>query len=125
MPAIVLRWMIWGIGEVLLTLVLATIAPVFINSSWAWIGFLLWLGIILLWIGSVLYVINVVGEAWAVRRLIVRHFPQYHDRSWCDFVGLSLTQVRRTVAAWYELHQDRDFQAIGLSPLEFIKGDSV
>jgi len=124
MPAILLRWMIWGIGEVLLTLFLATIAPGLINSSWVWLGFLLWLGIILWWIGSVVYIINVVSEALAVRRLILRHFPQYYDRSWCAFVGLSVTQVRRTLATWYELHEDRDFQTIGLSPLEFIKGDN-
>lgn len=84
MPAILLRWMIWGIGEVLLTLFLATIAPGLINSSWVWLGFLLWLGIILWWIGSVVYIINVVSEALAVRRLILRHFPQYYDRSWCQ-----------------------------------------
>ncbi|MFZ9736772.1 MAG: hypothetical protein ACO3EZ_02060 [Prochlorotrichaceae cyanobacterium] len=120
MPGLLRRWIAWGIGEILLTLCLAAIAPIFINSAYPWIGFLLWLLILLLWFTSACAVLSVVYTAYRVQQFFLRHFPEERDRSLFDFIGLSLPQVRQGVADWQFLQTDEDFKAIDISPLEFI-----
>lgn len=123
MPALLSRWILMGFAEVVLTLILASIAPVFINSAHPWIGLLIWLVIVGAWLFSILHVAIVLLEAVRVRRFFLRHFPEERDRSLFAFTGLSLVRVRRSVADWQDLVTDPDFQSIGLSPLEFIKSD--
>lgn len=117
------RWILIGFAEVALTLILASIAPIFINSTYPWVGWLIWLGIIGGWLGSILHIAIVLTEAARVRRFFLRHFPQESDRSLFAFTGLSLPRVQRSIADWQDLITDPDFQDIGLSPLDFIKSD--
>ncbi|MEY2975992.1 MAG: hypothetical protein RLZZ435_129 [Cyanobacteriota bacterium] len=120
MPGLLIRWIVWGMVELILTLSLAAIAPTFINSAYPWIGFLLWLIILVLWFSSVLHVVTILHTAHRVQRFFLRHFPEESDRSLFDFTGLSVAQVRQRVADWQFLQADEDFRAIELSPLEFI-----
>jgi uncharacterized membrane protein len=123
LPPLLLRWILVGLAELVLTLVLASIAPVFINSAYPWLGFLIWLGILIGWIFSILSVAIVLAEAARVRRLVLRHFPEENDRSLFAFTGLTLPKVKRRIAEWQDLVEDEEFREIGLSPWEFIKAN--
>jgi hypothetical protein len=123
MPPLLLRWILIGLAELVLTLGLASIAPVFINSAYPWLGFLIWVGIIGAWFFSMFQVAIVLWEAARVRRLFLRHFPEERDRSVFAFTGLSLPKVKRSIAEWQYLIQDQEFQEVGLSPLDFIKAE--
>ena len=123
LPPLLLRWILVGLAELVLTLVLASIAPVFINSAYPWLGFLIWLGILIGWIFSILSVAIVLAEAARGRRLVLRHFPEENDRSLFAFTGLTLPKVKRRIAEWQDLVEDEEFREIGLSPWEFIKAN--
>jgi len=121
MPPLLWRWIQIGLVELALTLILASIAPVFINSAHPWLGFLIWLGIVVAWIYSIVSVAIVLWEAARVRRLFWHHFPEENDRSLFAFTGLSLSRVQRSISEWQYLVKDEEFREMGLSPLTFIK----
>jgi len=123
MPPLLWRWIQIGLVELVLTLVLASIAPVFINSAYPWFGFLIWLGIIVAWIYSICSVAIVLWKAARVRRLFLRHFPEENDRSVFAFTGLSVTTAQRSISEWQYLVKDEEFREMGLSPLAFIKAE--
>jgi threonine/homoserine/homoserine lactone efflux protein len=116
------RWILMGIAEVLLALVLAAIAPIFINSNNPLLGFLIWLFIMVLLLGSVCYAIVQVFAAHRARHLFVRQFPHYRYLSTIDFLGLSPHQVAQGLETLNLIQTDPDYQDLHLSPFDFLRG---
>lgn len=119
---IIRAWIGIGIAEGVLILVLAAIAPAFINSHVPILGFLIWIVIVGLLGYSLLHVIRRLRDATHSRRLFIRQFPDYSDLSVIHFLEYSSTRVQTTLEIWQTVHQEPEFQSLEMSPLEFLKG---
>ncbi len=116
------HWLIIGIAEVLLSLVLIATAPRYLNSDKPQIGFLMWAFVPVLLGGSTVYVMLRLSEAKKSRRLFVRRFPEYAALTPADFLTVSSTQVSEALEALELLQSDPDFQTLSISPLDFLRG---
>lgn len=116
------KWIILGVLEGLLSLVLISVAPIFLNSDRPWIGFLIWLGVIGLLVSSVLYVIYRLIDAHRARKLFVSSFPEYHYLGTLDFLGFSHAHVAKNLNTFLAAQADPDFQSLQISPLDLLRG---
>ena len=106
----------------MLLMVLAAIAPTFINSPFPIIGFFIWIVIVGLIGGSTVYVLWRFRDAYIARHLFVLSFPDYDYLGVFSFLDCSSTRVRKTIALWQEIHSEPEFQSLNMSPLEFLVG---
>lgn len=111
-----------GFVEVLLSLILIATAPRYLNSDKPQIGFLIWAFVPVLLGGSTVYVTLRLSEAKKSRRLFVSQFPEYAALTSVDFLTVSPTQVSEALEALALLQADPDFQALSISPLDFLRG---
>lgn len=111
-----------GMAEGLLILMLAAIAPTFINSSLPIIGFLIWGAIFCLIGGSISYVLWRVWDAYSARTLFIKAFPTYRSLGLVYFLEYSCHRVQKTIHHWHIIHAEPEFQSLKMSPLEFLSG---
>ena len=115
-------WVWMGIAEGVLILVLAAIAPIFINSTFPILGFFIWIIIMGLISGSVGYILWRLRDASLARTLFIRVFPDYGYLGILAFLDCSSTRVKKTIELWQDIHHEPEFQALNMSPLEFLVG---
>ncbi|MCS6813719.1 MAG: hypothetical protein NZ772_09155 [Cyanobacteria bacterium] len=118
---VVKRWIVIATVEILMSLVLIAIAPVFLNSNYPLIGFLLWLLVFCLLIGSILYVITQVVDAFKARQILVARFPDYGYLGVFDFLELPSTQVAEHLDMLAIMREDPDLQLHNESPIEVLR----
>lgn len=116
------RWIAIGIAEVSLSLVLMAIAPRFLNSNRPAIGFLIWLAVPVLLGSSGLYVAAQWSRANHAHRLFVSRFPHYADLAVTEFLDCSVAQVAAAIEQFEALQDDPDFEYLGISPLDLLRG---
>ncbi len=116
------QWIAIGIAEVTLSLVLMAIAPRFLNSNRPAIGFLIWLTVPVLLGSSGLYVAAQWGHARNAHRLFVGRFPHYADLAVAEFLDCSVAQVTTAIEQFEALQEDPDFEYLGISPLDLLRG---
>ena len=115
-------WIGIGIAEGLLVLLLAAIAPIFINSSFPIVGLLLWAVILGLVGGSIGYVLWRLRDAAIARFLFIQVFPDYGHLGITYFLEYSSNRVQSTIDQWIIVHSEPEFQSLNMSPLEFLSG---
>ena len=115
-------WAWIGIAEGGLLLVLAAIAPTFINSTFPIIGFFIWIVIVGLIGGSMVYVLWRLRDAYIARHLFVLNFPDYDYLGILSFLDCSSARVKKNIELWQEIYAEPEFQALNMSPLEFLVG---
>jgi hypothetical protein len=121
------RWLWVGTGGVLGTLILAAIAPVFLNSAWPWVGVLLWSGILGGWVVSGARVVQQLLGAIACHRCFIRQFPEwqfpeYRNLNVLTFLGLSPEHVEERLQQYLLAAEDPDFESLEIMPLDFVRG---
>jgi len=114
------RWLILGVAELLAALVLIAVAPVFFNSNAPLIGFLIWLLVPCLLLGSVLYVIVQVIDAFKARRILVSRFPDYAYLGAIDFLELPSTVVKNHLEILEIMREDPDLR-LDSSPIDLLR----
>lgn len=114
-------WIAIGVVEILLSLFLFAIAPIFLNSNQPTIGFLIWLAVPTLLSASGLYVGLRIAEALRARHLFITRFPQYRPLGVLPFLDLSVRQVVARLELLDSLRDDPDWQALQISPLDFLR----
>lgn len=108
--------------ECLLIFMLAAIAPIFINSSFPIIGLLIWTLILGLISGSISYVIWRLWDAHSAQILFIKAFPTYDFLGLVYFLEYSSARVQKMVDLWHIMHTESEFQALNMSPIEFLSG---
>ncbi|MBD2578620.1 hypothetical protein [Oscillatoria sp. FACHB-1406] len=116
------KWLIVGAAEVLLSLVLLSVAPIFLNSNKPAIGFAIWLAVPSLLGSSGLYVGLRAADAKKARTLFLKRFPEYDAIALAEFLDISSQQVLESLEMLDVLQSDPDFQALHLTPMELLKG---
>ncbi|MBD2464868.1 hypothetical protein H6G89_28090 [Oscillatoria sp. FACHB-1407] len=116
------QWIAIGFAEVVLSLCLIAFAPRFLNSNRPAIGFLMWLAVPVMLGSSGLY----VGVKWVnaqqARHRFVTRFPQHSSLAVTDFLDFSVAQVVETIEQFEVVQNDPEFQRLGISPLDLLRG---
>jgi hypothetical protein len=119
---VIQKWLTVGVAEVLLSLILFAIAPIFLNSNKPAIGFAIWLAVPTMLGGSGLYVARRVAEARAARKLFLKRFPEYAHLGLAEFLEISPEQVIENLEMLEAIQNDPDCKTLNLSPFELLKG---
>ncbi|NEQ55598.1 MAG: hypothetical protein F6K11_36720 [Leptolyngbya sp. SIO3F4] len=96
-------------------------APQFLNSNYPFLGVLIWLvvlGLLGLSVGAVF--IHWI-EARKARRLFIKHFPEYHQLSWIDFLGTTSFKVCQDIETFSILSVEPDAYRFQLSASDLLR----
>lgn len=120
------RWLMLGLLQLVLSLILAAIAPLFFNSSVPMVGFLIWAGILGMLLGSGTYIsLQLRSAAQCRRQFLVQfgeQFPNYRSLSPLDFLGIAPAHLTERLEQYSLAAADPDFQSLEISPLAFVRG---
>lgn len=119
---LVRQWLVIGVAEVLLSLILIAVAPRYLNSDKPQVGFLMWASVPVLMGSSLLYVTRRLNDAQKSRRLFISRFPEYSALTLADFLTIPSAQVVESLETLELLQSDPDFQMLSISPLDFLRG---
>ncbi|NJL42509.1 MAG: hypothetical protein HC935_02140 [Pseudanabaena sp. SU_2_4] len=114
------KWLLIGMGEVILCLILLAIAPIFLNSNLPIIGFLIWLSIPLMLGGSLLYALRKVMDAQKSRNIFVREFPEYACLKFTDFLEIPSREMKRRLEIFAAIQDESDRDILNISPLDLL-----
>jgi hypothetical protein len=115
------KWATIGIVEILLSLILISIAPVFLNSNKPTIGFSIWFAVASMWGGSGFYVVARTIEAKKARELFVSRFPEYSYLQVTDFLEVPSDRVIEILEMWEALKNEPDLQMLNISLLDLLR----
>lgn len=118
---IIQTWLLIGTIEFLLALGLVAIAPIFLNSNHPWLGFLIWLMVPTMLMGSLVYICWRWIDALQARKLVVDRFPQYAYLKSTDFLDFPSEQVFQKLDMLAALQDDPDLRQLNISPLELLR----
>ena len=99
------NWILIGVSEIVLSLVLISIAPRFLNSKKPGIGFAIWFAVPTVLTGSGISLAQDLLKANRARSIFVTAFPEYSYLGIGDFLGRSpldgseielLTRIKET-----------------------------
>ncbi len=116
------KWLIIGMIEVFISLILMAIAPHFLNSNLPIIGFLIWVFVLILLNSSAIYILFMLWQAYQARKLFIAYFPDYKTLRIWDFIGLSSSQIQEKIEIFQEIKTDPDFSRLNFTPLDLLKG---
>lgn len=111
-----------GMAEGVLILVLAAIAPTFINSTFPLFGFFIWIAIVGLLGSSIFYILWRFRDAYYARNIFIQTFPEYKYLGLISFLDCSLVRVKKMISLWQDIHHEPEFKSLNMSPLEFLVG---
>jgi hypothetical protein len=115
------RWGMIALGEVILALGLVAIAPIFLNSNYPLIGFLIWFLVLVMLAGSGLSLIVKLLDVQRARQLFVTKFPKHASLSWIDFLDLRTSDVAANLDMLEAAESDPDFQELQVSLIELLR----
>ncbi len=116
------KWGAIALLELIVALILIAMAPIFLNSSQPLVGFLIWVGVVLMLSGSGVYAIARIRDGYHARKLFITAFPDYSYLGVQDFLEISSHQVRQTIDTIQTAQADPDFSSLQISPLDVLQG---
>jgi hypothetical protein len=115
------QWLAIGIAEVILSLFLIAIAPIFLNSDKPLIGFGIWLFVPSLLGSSGIYAIVTIKNAQKARSLFIRHFPSYAYLAIDAFLHISVAKIQKNLNLLKAIDDDRSFDGLEISLIDILK----
>ncbi|NJQ97977.1 MAG: hypothetical protein HC784_10815 [Hydrococcus sp. CSU_1_8] len=115
------KWVVIGVGEILLSLFLIALAPVFLNSNRPIFGFLIWLFVPTLLGSSAGYVALKLTDARRARQIFIANFPEYSYLKSTDFLAVSSAQVTRYLSVLEAARKSSEFQQLDISLLALLQ----
>ncbi|MGD2183397.1 hypothetical protein [Lusitaniella coriacea] len=115
------KWVAVGVAEILLSLTLLAIAPMFLNSDKPAIGFAIWLGVPTMLGSSGLYAALRLKDAQKARQLAIAKCPEYSHLKIVDFLNYSSAQVAQSIEMYEVLQEDPDLNTLNISLLNLLE----
>jgi hypothetical protein len=115
------KWALIGIVETLLSLSLIATAPRFLNSNRPEIGFLIWLSVLSVTGGSGTYAVWRLSDAGRARQILLTKFPEYAHLGITEFLELKSTDVIKNLPILEAMKDDPDWQALQITPIDFLR----
>ncbi|GAB4541215.1 MAG: hypothetical protein Tsb0014_32960 [Pleurocapsa sp.] len=115
------RWLIVGVSEIILSLVLIAIAPTFLNSKKPIFGFLIWFAVPTILVGSSVYAGEKLTAAKQARKIFITVFPEYSHLKTSDFLGLSPADVTSQIDILLAAKETPEIQELNISLFEILE----
>jgi uncharacterized membrane protein required for colicin V production len=110
-----------AIIEIILSLILLAIAPIFLNSNQPILGFLIWLIIPTILIASGVYVLIRLQDAQKSRHIFVSRFSEYSHLKITDFLEFSSSYVSENLEMLENAKNDPSLESLNLSLLDLLR----
>jgi hypothetical protein len=115
------KWLTIGIAEIVLSLFLIAIAPIFLNSNKPLLGFAIWLFVPTLLSSSGIYVTVKIIDAQKARSLFIQHFSNYSYLKIDSFLGFSAVDIEQNLKLLEAVNNDPSFDDLGISLIDILK----
>ncbi len=115
------RWFVIGISEVILSLILIAIAPIFLNSNKPIFGFLIWFTVPTTLAGSSLYAAGKLGSANRARNIFIAAFPEYSDLGVERFINLTPERVASQIDLLISAKESEEVRELNISLFEILE----
>jgi len=119
------RWSVIALTEATLGLALFAIAPGLLNSKNPTLGFVIILGVPVVWGGSAMYASWRAIDAHHARSLLIAHNPTYRKLRAIDLLEIPSKQIHQAIITLNTLNQDETLKALHLSPLDLIENHRI
>ena len=115
------RWLLIGVSEIILSLILISIAPVFLNSKKPLVGFLIWFTVPTVLVSSSVYAVGKLAAANKARKIFVTAFPEYSYLGVSDFLELSPAHVASQINLLVAAKETPEVQEFNISLFEILE----
>ena len=115
------RWLLIGVSEIILSLTLISIAPVFLNSKKPLVGFLIWFTVPTVLVSSSVYAAGKLAAANKARKIFVTAFPEYSYLGVSDFLELSPAHVASQINLLVAAEETPEVQEFNISLFEILE----
>lgn len=115
------KWVVIGVSELLLSLVLLWNLPNWLNSDQYMFGFFILLLLSIILGCSVIYVVLNILDARKARQIFINKFSEYSYLTVTDFLGLSSVYVARKIPTLEACKEDPEFDSLNISLFEVLK----
>ena len=104
------QWLAVAVGEIILSLVLISLAPTFLNSKKPFWGFVIWLSVPTVLASSSIYGLNKLMAARKARKMFITAFPEYSHLGVAEFIELSPARVASAIALLQVIKETSEIQ---------------
>ena len=115
------RWLLIGVSEVVLSLILIAIAPVFLNSNKPVFGFLIWFSVPTTLVGSSIYAAEKLTAANKARKIFITAFPEYSYLGVDKFIDLSPAYVATQLDLLMSAKESCEVREFNISLFEILE----
>ena len=115
------RWLLIGVSEIIISLILISIAPTFLNSKKPFFGFLIWFTVPTVLVSSSLYAVGKLTAAKKARKIFVTAFPEYSYLEATDFLEISPAQVASQINLLMAAKKTPEIQEFNISLFEILE----
>lgn len=114
-------WLLIGVSEIVLALILIAIAPTFLNSKKPLVGFLIWISVPTVLSGSSIYALGKLTAAHKARKIFVEAFPEYSYLGISEFLELSPAYVASQIDLLISAKEAPEVQECNISLFEILE----
>jgi uncharacterized membrane protein YhaH (DUF805 family) len=118
---IIRQWIAIAVVEIVLSLILLAIAPIFLNSNQPIFGFLIWFAIPTILIPSGVYVMMRLQDAQKSRQIFVSRFPEYSYLQITDFLEFTSIYVAENLEMLENAKNDPSLESLNISLLDLLR----
>lgn len=115
------QWLAIAVSEIILSLVLISLAPTFLNSKKPFWGFVIWLSVPTILASSSVYGLNKLVAARQARKMFIKAFPEYAYLGVAEFIELSPARVASAIALLQEIKETSEIQEYNISLFEVLE----
>ena len=115
------RWLLIGVSEIIISITLISIAPVFLNSKKPFVGFLIWFTVPTVLVSSSVYAVGKLAAADRARKIFVTAFPEYSYLGVSDFLELSPAHVASQINLLVAAKETPEVQEFNISLFEILE----
>lgn len=115
------KWVVIGVSEIILSLILIAIAPNFLNSDKPVFGFVIWLSVPTILGSSGIYVVWRIVDAQKAKSIFIDHFSDYNHLKIKDFLEIPSQQLIKNLPLLEATKNDSNFSSLELDLFELLE----
>ncbi|MEM7594951.1 MAG: hypothetical protein AAF383_26220 [Cyanobacteria bacterium P01_A01_bin.83] len=115
------HWLAISVSEIVISLVLISLAPTFLNSKKPFIGFLIWFTVPTVLTSSSIYAVNKFAAANKAKKIFTAAFPEYSYLKTSEFLELPPAHVASQIDLLVAIKETSAIQELNISLFEILE----
>ena len=115
------RWLTIGVSEIVVSLILISVAPTFLNSKKPEIGFLIWFTVPTVLVSSSIYGVAKLKAASKARNMFITAFPEYSYLGIDEFIDISPAHVASQISLLISAKETPEVREFNISLFEILE----